>query len=147
MNIESLANHICFDDIFKNNQNKDGTYNWLNISKIENLPTSFIDKYFYQIYVYRNLEKSGNLSNFIIKKYGNFLNWNILLMNQQVNEDLIEKFLQKFNFKICIMFQDLSIKFLIKYKTKFNLKDLEKNANISFETITLFKAYLEEEDK
>ena len=33
MNIESLANHICFDDIFKNNQNKDGTYNWLNISK------------------------------------------------------------------------------------------------------------------
>ena len=45
------------------------------------------------------------------------------------------------------MFQDLSIKFLIKYKTKFNLKDLEKNANISFETISLFKAYLEEEDK
>lgn len=147
MNIENLANHICFEDIFKNNKNEDGSYNWLNISKTENLPIGFIDKYFHQINGYRNLEKSGNLSNHIIKKYGNFLNWNILLMNQFIDEELIEAFSEKINFKICVMFQDLSINFLIKYKEKFKLKDLEKNTKINPGIINAFKNYLAGLDK
>lgn len=142
MNIENLANHFCFDDIFSKYQNKNGTYNWLEISKDKSLSTSFIDKYFHQISSYHNLERMGNLSNFIIRKYGNYFNWNILLMSQQVDENLIELFLHKINFKICVMFQDLSFKFLVKYKDQFKLKDLEKNANIKKETITNFKNYL-----
>ena len=147
MNIEILANHLCFEKIFKNNQNEDGTYNWLKISKIKDLPTSFIDKYFFQIYSYQNLEKSGNLSPHIIKKYGNYLNWTTLLMCQNIDEKLIIQFQDKINFKICVMFQDLSFEFLKKYRNKLKLNNLESNTIIKKETVEQFKNYLASLDR
>lgn len=69
MNINCLTNHLCFEHIFKNYLKDDGTYDWFNISKEKDLPSSFIDKYFFQIYIYGNLERNNNLSNFIINKY------------------------------------------------------------------------------
>ena len=84
MNISSLTNSVCFDNIFKNCQKEDGTYDWLKIAKLQDLPTAFIDKYFFQIYQYREIERKENLSTFIIKKYGNYLNWNILFLNQNM---------------------------------------------------------------
>jgi len=142
MNIDLLANHLRFEKIFNNNKNEDGTYNWLKISKIKDLPNSFIDQYFFQIYSYGNLEKSGKLSKFIIKKYGNYLNWTSLLMYQNVDETLIDQFQDKINFKICVMFQNLSLDFLIKYKDKFKLSNLEKNTIIKKEIVEQFKFYL-----
>ncbi len=143
MNISSLTNHVCFEHIFKNCQNEDGTYDWLKISKLKDLPTGFIDKYFFQIYSYRQLERSGKLSSYIIKKYGNYLNWNILFMNQDVDEELISEFSSKINWKICAMTQKLSLDFLKKNYENILVKDLRKNINITVEQIQDYQNYLD----
>lgn len=146
MNISILTNHVCFENIFKNCQNEDGTYDWLKIARIKDLPTSFIDKYFFQIYQYREIERKENLSSFIIKKYGNYLNWNILFLHQNINEEIIIIFLNKQNkltWKICAMTQKLSFDFLRKFHKNISIKDLEKNQNISKEIIQDYKSYLE----
>lgn len=144
MNIESLANHLCFENIFNSCKNDDGTYNWMKISKIENLPVSFIDKYFFQIYRYGNLEKTKNLSVHIIKKYGNHLNWNLLLLYQDISDDLLIKFKHKIDGKMVALFQNPSINVLLAFKDKISLKTLEKNKSLNKETINLFKKYLNE---
>lgn len=146
MNISILTNHVCFEDIFKANQNKDGSYDWLKIVKMKDLPTAFIDKYFFQIYQFRELERKENLSKFIIKKYGNYLNWNILFLYQNIDEDIILMFLSKLNkinWKVCAMTQKLSFDFLRKFYKNISIKDLEKNQNISKELIQDYKDYLE----
>ena len=146
INISSLTNHVCFDNIFKNCQNEDGSYNWLKIAKIKDLPTTFIDKYFFQIYQYRELERKENLSTFIIKKYGNYLNWNVLFLFQNIDEEIILMFLNKLdkiNWKVCAMTQKLSFDFLRKFHKNISIKDLEKNQNISKELIQNYKDYLE----
>lgn len=142
MNIESLTNHLCFEQIFERNKNDDGTYNWLKISKEPDLPVSFIDKYFFQINSYGFLERQNNLSTFIIKKYGNFLNWNLLLINQDIQEDILLQFEHKINWKICSTFQDLSYNFIIKNIDKINMKDLEKNIKINLKIKLDVKNYL-----
>lgn len=146
MNISILTNHVCFENIFKNCQNKDGTYDWLKIARIKDLPTSFIDKYFFQIYQYREIERKENLSPFIIKKYGNYLNWIFLFLHQNIDEEIIIMFLNKQNklsWKTCVMTQKLSFDFLRRFHKNISIKDLEKNQNISKEIIQDYKSYLE----
>ena len=145
MNISSLTNSVCFDSIFKSCQKEDGTYDWLKIAKLQDLPTAFIDKYFFQIYQYREIERKEKLSTFIIKKYGNYLNWNILFLNQNIDEEIIIKFSNKLdmaNWKLCAMTQNLSFNFLKKFYKNIQLNDLQKNNNISEELIQDYKSYL-----
>lgn len=145
MNISSLINSVCFDSIFKSCQKEDGTYDWLKIAKLQDLPTAFIDKYFFQIYQYREIERKEKLSTFIIKKYGNYLNWNILFLNQNIDEEIIIKFSNKLdmaNWKLCAMTQNLSFNFLKKFYKNIQLNDLQKNKNISEELIQDYKSYL-----
>ena len=146
MNISILTNHVCFENIFKNCQNKDGSYDWLKIARIKDLPTSFIDKYFFQIYQYREIERKENLSSFIIKKYGNYLNWNILFLHQNIDEEVIIMFLNKQNkltWKVCAMTQHLSFNFLKKFYKNIQLEDLKLNINISKELIQDYQDYLD----
>ena len=146
IDISSLTNHLCFEDIFKNCQKEDGSYDWLKIAKTKNLPIAFIDKYFFQIYQYREIERKENLSIFIIKKYGNYLNWNILFLNQNIDEEIIINFsnkLDKANWKLCAMTQKLSFEFLKKFYKNIQLNDLQKNKNISQELIQDYKNYLD----
>lgn len=146
IDIFSLTNHVCFEDIFKNCQKEDGSYDWLKIAKTKDLPITFIDKYFFQIYQYRELERKENLSTFIIRKYGNYLNWNILFLNQNIDEEILINFSKRFdkaNWKLCAMTQILSFDFLKKFHKNILLADLQKNKNITQEMIQDYKNYLD----
>jgi len=142
MNIKGLSNHIHFQKIFELNKNEDGSYNWIKIAQTPNLPLTFIDKYFFQINKYK-IEKYQTLSPYIIKKYGNYLNWNILLYSHNIPENLIEQFLNRINWHILIKTQKLSLNFLKKYKDKISINDLSKNFEINDEIKQEFISSLE----
>ena len=96
MNIEGLKNHIRFENIFAEAR-VDGKISWIKISSMENLPESFIDKYFYKLKPF-GIEKNQILTPRIINKYRNELNWYSLLKYQKIpkdcilqNRDIIEK--------------------------------------------------------
>ena len=142
MNIKSLTNHIAYSKIFEGNINKTNNKpNWYKIARTPNLPVGFIDKYFFQFYKY-GIEKHQSLNEYLINKYGHWLNWNLLLHQQNVNEKLIEKFLYKINYITLAKTQRLSMKFIKKYAVNLRYQDLEVNEQYTQEELYDIKSLL-----
>ena len=140
MNIRNLTNHIAFSQIFEGNINQTNNKpNWYKIVKTPNLPVGFIDRYFFQFYKY-GIEKHQSLNEYLINKYGHWLNWNILLHQQNINEKLIEKFLYKINFITLAKTQKLSIKFIKKYNENLRYSDFEVNEQYTKEELLDIKS-------
>jgi len=77
-NLNKIVNTIKFEDIFKLYNNK-----WNLIAKHKYLSNDFIDNYFWQLKPFQ-IEKYQNLSPYIIHKYAEALNWNLLTIYQNI---------------------------------------------------------------
>ena len=113
---------------------------WKNISKHPNLPEDFIDEYFYYLKPYR-IESTQTLSPYLLIKYQENLNWQLMSKTQDLPEFLIEKHRQFVNWNWISEFQKLSLKFIIKYSNYLSWKHLTYNKNILPNILILAEKY------
>ena len=100
------------------------------ICKHPNLTEDFIDEYFWRLKPY-GLERHQVLSPYIIFKYQNALNWQIMSETQELTEQMIEIKYKFVNWSDISQHQKLSYEFIKKW-TKFLKWDLMLyNKNLS----------------
>ena len=130
-----LENSIKFREIFD-------LYgvNFKNISKHPNLPEDFIDTYFYKLRPFQ-LEINQTLSTYLINKYQNALNWQLLSKHQNLTEKQIEIHYKFVNWKYISLYQNLSAEFIRKWSQYLDFNNLLYNAKINPEILYLTKKY------
>lgn len=130
-----LENSIKFREIFD-------LYgvNFKNISKHPNLPEDFIDTYFYKLRPFQ-LEINQTLSTYLINKYQNALNWQLLSKHQSLTEKQIEIHYKFVNWKYISLYQNLSAEFIRKWSQYLDFNNLLYNAKINPEILYLTKKY------
>lgn len=130
-----LENSIKFREIFD-------LYgvNFKNISKHPNLPEDFIDTYFYKLRPFQ-LEINQTLSPYLINKYQNALNWQLLSKHQSLTEKQIEIHYKFVNWKYISLYQNLSAEFIRKWSQYLDFNNLLYNAKINPEILYLTKKY------
>ena len=91
MNIGTITNHIAFNSIFSACRDETtGKINWLKVVSLHDLPDDFIMKYFHQLHKF-NLEYRHKLSEDVLEKYRDFINWPMQLKFHSLSEESIEK--------------------------------------------------------
>lgn len=99
-----------------------------DFSKIimDELPENFIDEFFYKLKPYC-LERNQKLTRYLILKYQNALNWQLMSAYQELDEDIIKLKYKEVNWYFISERQQLSINFMIKWQNYVNYNALLKN--------------------
>lgn len=100
-------------------------YDFSKIIK-EELPENFIDDFFYKLKPFC-LERNQKLTRYLILKYQNALNWQLMSAYQELDEDIIELKYKEVNWYFISENQKLSINFIKKWQNYLDYFSLLKN--------------------
>lgn len=105
-------------------------YDFKEMIQNEKLSESFIDNFFYHLKPY-GIEKWQDLTRYLILKYQNALNWQLLSIYQILDEDIIELKYKEVNWSLICENQKLSLQFLKKWRNYIDFFRLLDNLNFS----------------
>lgn len=121
MKIERIKESVKYSEIISLYQQ-----NWYNISRHKYLPASFIDMYFFKLEAY-NIQYFQQLTPYLMFKYGQNLNWQVMSKTQVIPEFLLRKYINKINWHYISQYQNLSNQFIIEFWQKLNHEKLQYN--------------------
>ena len=104
-------------------------YDFSKIIK-EELPENFIDDFFYKLKPFC-LERNQKLTRYLILKYQNALNWQLMSAYQELEEDIIELKYKEVNWYFISEKQKLSINFIKKWQNYLDYFSLLKNTHFT----------------
>jgi hypothetical protein len=132
-NLKNITNDIKFKDIF----DLYGT-NFSTIIKTPNLPEDFIDEYFFQLKPFK-LEKWQKLTPYLIVKYQNNLNWQLMSEYQNIPLSLIIKYQEILNWDKISKYQNLpefGLNFINHFQDKLNFSLIKNNVYMTPEFLS-----------
>ena len=103
-----------------------------DFSKIieDKLPENFIDEFFYKLKPFC-LERNQKLTRYLILKYQNALNWQLMSAYQELDEDIIELKYKEVNWYFISEKQKLSTNFIKKWQNYLDYFSLLKNTHFT----------------
>lgn len=139
MNLNKLKQSVKYSQIISLYQQ-----NWFKISRHKYLPASFIDAYFFKLKSY-NIQYYQKLTPYLMFKYGQNLNWQVMSKTQDIPEFLLRKYVNKINWYYISQYQNLSNQFIIQFWQKLNHQKLRYNRYLK-DNISLISVLNREEN-
>lgn len=121
MKLNQLKTQIKYSELINSYDKK-----WHKIAKHKYLSPEFIDSYFFELKPF-NIEYFQQLTPYLLFKYGENLNWQILSKTHEIPQFLIEKYKDKVNWFYISKYQKLSNLFILKHINQLKIQQLLLN--------------------
>lgn len=124
MRLNILKKSLKYDEIIKQYNG-----NWKLISRHQYLSPDFIDFYFFKLKPF-NIQYFQKLTPYLMFKYGDNLNWQVLSKTHDIPEILIRKYINKINWWYISEYQNMNDQFILQFLPKLKKEKLFLNKHL-----------------